>query len=66
MESPLGDIIFLFGLAGTQGSNHMLMFSPLPTLQMQPLLKVWIPETILYQVKEDPFFGPAISISSLG
>jgi hypothetical protein len=44
----------------------MFIFSPLPTLQIYPLFKVFSPARILCQVKDAPAFGPALRISPLG
>src|SRR4051812_17061907 len=50
MIAPFGVITFLLGLEGIHGSFHILTFEPVSTLQMHPLLKVWMPETMLCQV----------------
>lgn len=66
MVMPLGVMILRVALVGIQGSCHMLIWEPVPTLQIHPLLKVWMPATILYHVKDDPFFGPALRIFPSG
>lgn len=41
-------------------------FSPSPILQIHPLLKVWIPEQILCEVKDEPALGPSSRTSLFG
>jgi hypothetical protein len=55
-------MILLSEPEGIQGSKKISTFSPVPILQIYPLLNVARPATMLCQVKEEPPFGPALRI----